>query len=131
MACPKILKSVHCSIAPRTPSLGGLGRLLVLKAVHSSTPDFLTLSIRTVAVPIWVKNGIDAWTIAAGVKDGRLLRPILKGGKVKGESLSDWAVWSVVEQSAKQIGVDLNKRHKSLIGFERLRPETNQMRSGN
>ena len=65
--------------------------------------------IRTVAVPIWVKNGIDAWTSAAGVKDGRLLRPILKGGKVrkvKGESLSDWAVWSVVEQSAKQIGIE-------------------------
>lgn len=65
--------------------------------------------IRTVAVPIWVKNGIDAWTSAAGVKDGRLLRPILRGGKVrkvKGESLSDWAVWSVVEQSAKQIGIE-------------------------
>ena len=65
--------------------------------------------IRTVAVPIWVKNAIDAWTSAAGVKDGRLLRPILKGGKVrkvKGESLSDWAVWSVVEQSAKQIGIE-------------------------
>ena len=65
--------------------------------------------IRTVAVPIWVKNGIDAWTSAAGVKDGRLLRPILKGGKVrkvKGESLSDWAVWSVVEQTAKQIGIE-------------------------
>jgi len=67
--------------------------------------------VRTVAVPIWVKNGIDAWMAAAGVKDGRLLRPVLKGKedgkirKVKGENLSDWAVWSVVEQSAKQIGI--------------------------
>jgi predicted nuclease of restriction endonuclease-like (RecB) superfamily len=36
------------------------------------------------------------------VEDGRLLRAISKGGKVK-KSLSDWAV---VEQCAKQIGID-------------------------
>jgi hypothetical protein len=30
--------------------------------------------IRTVAVPIWVKQGINAWMTAAGVEDGRLLR---------------------------------------------------------
>ena len=61
--------------------------------------------IRTVAVPIWVKQGINAWMTAAGIEDGRLLRSISKGGKV-GESLSDWAVWSVVEQSAKEIGIE-------------------------
>jgi integrase len=61
--------------------------------------------IRTVAVPVWVKQGINAWMTAAGIEDGRLLRSISKGGKV-GESLSDWAVWSVVEQSAKEIGVE-------------------------
>jgi integrase len=31
---------------------------------------------------------------------------VLKSGKVVGESLSDWAVWSVVEQSAKEIGIE-------------------------
>jgi len=61
--------------------------------------------IRTVAIPIWVKQGINAWMIAAGIEDGRLLRSVSKGGKV-GESLSDWAVWSVVEQSSKQIGIE-------------------------
>jgi integrase len=61
--------------------------------------------IRTVAVPIWVKQGINAWMTAAGIEDGRLLRSVSKGGKV-GESLSDWAVWSVVEQSSKQIGIE-------------------------
>jgi len=58
-----------------------------------------------VAVPAWVKQGINAWMIAARIEDGRLLRSISKGGKV-GESLGDWAVWSVVEQSAREIGVD-------------------------
>ena len=62
--------------------------------------------IRTVAIPIWVKQGIDAWTSAASIKEGRLLRPIRKGGKIEGELLSDWAVWSVVEQAAKQIGIE-------------------------
>jgi len=61
--------------------------------------------VRTVAVPIWVKHGINAWMTAGEVEDGRLLRSITKGGKV-GKSLSDWAVWSVVEQSARQIGIE-------------------------
>jgi hypothetical protein len=42
---------------------------------------------------------------AAGVEDGRLLRAISKGGKVK-ERMSGWSVWSVVEQCAKEIGID-------------------------
>jgi integrase len=42
---------------------------------------------------------------AAWIEDGRLLRSISKGGKI-GDTLSDWAVWSVVEQSAKEIGVE-------------------------
>ena len=61
--------------------------------------------IRTVAVPVWVKQGVNAWRTAAGIEAGRLLRSISKGGKV-GESLGDWAVWSVVEQSAKEIGIE-------------------------
>jgi integrase len=62
--------------------------------------------IRTVAIPIWVKHGINAWMTAAGIEDGRLLRSVSKSGKVNRETLSDWAVWSVVEQSSKQIGVE-------------------------
>jgi integrase len=61
--------------------------------------------IRTVAVPVWVKQGINAWMTAAGIEDGRLVRSISKGGKV-GKSLGAWSVWSVVEQSAKEIGID-------------------------
>jgi integrase len=62
--------------------------------------------VRTVAIPVWVKYAIDAWMIVGNVEDGRLLRPVLKGGKVKGESLTDWSIWSVVERSAKQIGIE-------------------------
>jgi integrase len=61
--------------------------------------------IRTVAVPVWVKQGIDAWTAAAELPAGRLLRSIRKGGRI-GDGLSVWAIWSVVEQAAKQIGIE-------------------------
>jgi integrase len=36
----------------------------------------------------------------------RLLLPVSKAGKLNGEGLSDWAVWSVVEQAAKPIGIE-------------------------
>ena len=61
--------------------------------------------IRTVAIPVWVKNGIDAWQAAGKIEEGPLLRSLNKVGKV-GESLSDWAIWSVVTESAKQIGIE-------------------------
>jgi integrase len=62
--------------------------------------------VRMVDLPIWVKYGINAWMTAAGIEDGRLLRSIRKGGKKIGEELSDGAIWSVVEQEAKKIGIE-------------------------
>ena len=62
--------------------------------------------IRTVAVPIWVKQGIDVWMTAARIEKGRLLRPLSKSGKIVGDELGDWAIWSVVEQSSKQSGIE-------------------------
>ncbi len=62
--------------------------------------------IRTVAVPMWVKQGIDAWASTSGIDSGRLLRPLSKSGRILGDELSDWAIWSVVEASAKEIGIE-------------------------
>ncbi len=61
--------------------------------------------IRTVAVPVWVKGGVNAWQTAAKIEEGRLLRSITKGGKVR-ESLSDGAIWAVVTESAREIGIE-------------------------
>jgi integrase len=61
--------------------------------------------VRTVAIPAWVKQGINTWMTAAGVEDGRLLRAVTKGGRVK-ESMSGWAVWSVFERCAREIGIE-------------------------
>jgi len=62
--------------------------------------------VRTVAVPIWVKQGINVWMNAAKIEEGRLLRPLSKSGKILGDELGDWAIWSIVEQSSKQIGIE-------------------------
>jgi integrase len=67
--------------------------------------------IRTVAIPIWVKKGIDVWMATAEIKDGRLLRSVSKSGKINRDTLSDWAVWSIVEQSSKQIGIEYFGAH--------------------
>ncbi len=61
--------------------------------------------VRTLAVPVWVKQGINAWQTAARIEEGRLLCSIRKGGKKIGNGLSDWAVWDVVQRSAAEIGI--------------------------
>ncbi len=38
--------------------------------------------VRTVAVPLWIKQGINTWLTAAELEDGRLLRAVGKSGKV-------------------------------------------------
>jgi len=69
-----------------------------------------------VANPLWVKQGINAWMTAAGIEDGRLLRSVSKSGKVNRETLSDWAVWSIVEQGDD--GYFCPTPRKGLIGSE-------------
>jgi integrase len=62
--------------------------------------------VRTVPIPVWVKQAVNAWMAAAAVEDGKLLRPVSKAGKLKGDQLNDGAIWSVVESSAREIGVE-------------------------
>jgi len=62
--------------------------------------------VRTVAIPVWVKQAVNAWMTAAAVEEGRLLRSVTKAGKLKRDQLNDGAIWSVVESSAKEIGIE-------------------------
>jgi site-specific recombinase XerD len=57
----------------------------VLDSVSSSTPGVTT--------PV-------LWTTV------RVRRPVSKSDRLNGQTLSDWDVWSVVEQSARQIGIE-------------------------
>ena len=62
--------------------------------------------VRTVAIPVWVKQAVDTWMTAACIEEGKLLRSVTKAGKLKRDQLNDGAIWSVVESSAKEIGVE-------------------------
>jgi len=57
--------------------------------------------VRTVAIPAWVKQSIDAWTKAANIESGRLIRQMT----LKDQGLSDDAIWEIVRDAALDIGV--------------------------
>ena len=52
-----------------------------------------------------IKKGMNAWQAVGSIKEGLLLRSVSKAGKV-GKSLSDLAIWSVVTEAAKEIGIE-------------------------
>jgi integrase len=62
--------------------------------------------VRTVPIPTWVKNAIDAWTIAAGITHGVLFRAINKAGRVWGDGMSPKVLWDVVRAAAGRANID-------------------------
>ena len=63
--------------------------------------------VRTVALPAGAKSAIDEWTSAAGITSGPVFRRLTKSGRVlPGEGLGVWAIWNVVVNSAKAIGIE-------------------------
>jgi hypothetical protein len=53
--------------------------------------------IRTIPLPDWMKDGIDAWTRAAGITTGTLLRSINKASKIWGTGFSPKVIWGCCE----------------------------------
>jgi site-specific recombinase XerD len=62
--------------------------------------------VRTVPIPTWVKNAVDAWTAAAHITDGRIFRAINKAGRVWGDGMSPKVLWDVVRTAAARAGID-------------------------
>jgi site-specific recombinase XerD len=71
---------------------------------HSVIPDLVGKGghIRTIPVPDWVKAAIDAWTMAAGITTGTVLRSINKAGRIWGTGFSPKVIWGVVKKMAKE-----------------------------
>ena len=61
--------------------------------------------IRTVPMPDWVRSELEDWLGAAAIDRGRLFRRVNKYGKAWGEGITEKAVWDIVKESAKSIGV--------------------------
>jgi integrase len=60
---------------------------------------------RTVPVPDWVRAELDDWLAAAAIDRGRLFRRVNKVGRTWGDGMTVKAVWHIVKESARSIGV--------------------------
>ena len=61
--------------------------------------------VRTVPMPTWVKVAIDSWTLAAGLAEGHVFRPVSRGDQIRGEYMSEKVVWQLLPQYATAVGV--------------------------
>src|SRR5215831_12597642 len=61
--------------------------------------------IRTVPMPTWVKSAIDAWTLAASISEGPVLRRVNRGDRVQAAGLSEKVVWQLLLQYAAAVGL--------------------------
>jgi len=61
--------------------------------------------VRTVPVPDWVRTELDDWLAAAAIDRGRMFRRVNKVGRAWGDGMTVKAVWHMVKESAKRIGV--------------------------
>jgi integrase len=62
--------------------------------------------IRTVPVPDWVMDQLKVWLNTSGIERGKIFRRVTKMGRVLGESTTEKAVWDIVKDAAKRIGLD-------------------------
>ena len=62
---------------------------------------------RSVPMPSWCKYAIDAYLLAAAVTDGVLFRSVRRGDHITGQGMTAQAVFDVVKDYAKEIGVDV------------------------
>ncbi len=53
--------------------------------------------VRTIPMPAWVKNAIDAWTSVASVTEGHLFRAVNRGDQVCGDRMSEKVVWQMLK----------------------------------
>jgi site-specific recombinase XerD len=60
---------------------------------------------RTVPVPDWVRTELDDWLAAAAIDRGKLFRRVNKVGRTWGDGMNVKAVWHIVKESAKRIGL--------------------------
>jgi integrase len=63
--------------------------------------------LRSIAVPVWVKQAVDLWLEAAGVTEGRVLRSLNRHGRITGVSLSAQAVLAAAVFYGGQLGLRL------------------------
>ena len=62
--------------------------------------------VRTVPIPGWVKDALDAWTHTVDITHGPVFRAINKAGRVWGAGMSPKVLWDVVRAAAGRAGIE-------------------------
>ena len=62
--------------------------------------------IRTVPIPLWVKQVVDVWIESAQIASGRVFRSINKAGKIWGDGMTPKVLWEVVKDAATRSGIE-------------------------
>jgi site-specific recombinase XerD len=62
--------------------------------------------VRTVPMPMWVKEAVDRWIMAAKVSRGRISRAISRHGTPWGKGISENVIWYVVRKCAERTNLD-------------------------
>ena len=62
--------------------------------------------MRTVPIPAWVKDTVDAWVTAAGIAHGRVFRAINKAGHVWGDGMTPKVIWELVKAAAAHADIE-------------------------
>jgi integrase len=62
--------------------------------------------VRTVPMPIWVKDSVDRWLTAVQVTAGRVFRAVSRHGTLWGTGISENVVWYVVRNCAQRMELD-------------------------
>lgn len=64
--------------------------------------------VRSVPIPSWAKQAIDEWATASGIHQGKVFRPINRGGNLSGNSLTSQAIQDVVKATAEECGLSIS-----------------------
>jgi integrase len=62
--------------------------------------------VRTVPMPVWVKDAVGRWVTAAPVTTGRVFKAVSPHGTSWGTGISENVVWYVVRDCAKRLDLD-------------------------
>ena len=76
--------------------------------------------VRTVPMPSWAKVAIDVWTTAAEFHDGTVFRPVNKGDRLCGDSMTAQSIFETVKKYAAVIGVPNIAPHDLRRTFAKL-----------
>lgn len=63
--------------------------------------------LRSIPIADWIKTAIDAWASVAHITDGRIFRPLTRGGALRGKCIVPQTVYDVVKKYAAKCGITL------------------------